>query len=105
MIKISALSYLNAIPFIYGLKQAHFTDKIDIQMDYPAVCADKLLNGKVDLALAPVVTIPLLEDPHIISDYCIGANGAVETVCLYSDVPIYYIESIRRNSRIRSPRA
>jgi chorismate dehydratase len=35
-----------------------------------------------------------LQDPHIISDYCIGADGAVDTVCLYSDVPISEIESI-----------
>ena len=32
--------------------------------------------------------------PHIISDFCIGADGAVDTVCLFSDVPIQEIESI-----------
>ena len=42
----------------------------------------------------PQVVIPKLQHPHIISDYCIGANGAVDTVCLYSDVPISEIESI-----------
>ena len=95
MIRISAVSYLNTIPFIYGLKQSQLIDNIDLQLDYPSVCADKLINNEVDLALVPVVVIPTLEDPaHIISDYCIGANGAVETVCLYSDVPINKIEKI-----------
>lgn len=94
MIKISALSYLNAIPFIYGLKQGQLINQIELGMYCPAVCADKLLNGEVDLALVPVVIIPLLQESHIISDYCIGANGAVETVCLYSDVPICDVESI-----------
>ena len=44
MIKISAVSYLNTLPFIYGLKQSKLIDTIDLQLDYPAVCADKLIN-------------------------------------------------------------
>jgi len=94
MLKISAVSYLNTIPFIYGLKQSELINTIDLQLDYPSICADKLISGAVDLALVPVVVIPKLKHPYIISDYCIGANGAVDTVCLYSDVPIYEIESI-----------
>ena len=94
MLKISAVSYLNTIPFIYGLKQSELINTIDLQLDYPSICADKLISGAVDLALVPVVVIPKLIHPYIISDYCIGANGAVDTVCLYSDVPIDKIESI-----------
>lgn len=94
MIKISAVSYLNTMPFIYGLKKSKVIDDINLQLDYPAICAEKLISGEVDLALVPVVVIPNLKESHIISDYCIGANGAVETVCLYSDVPINEIESI-----------
>ncbi|MEC7646213.1 MAG: menaquinone biosynthesis protein [Bacteroidota bacterium] len=93
-IKIAAVSYLNTIPFVYGLRQSKLIDSIDLQLDYPALCADKLINGKVDLALVPIAVIPKLQDPHIISDYCIGANGAVDTVCLYSDVPLSKIETI-----------
>jgi len=94
MLKISAVSYLNTIPFIYGLKQSELINTINLQLDYPSICADKLINGTVDLALVPVVVIPQLKHSYIISDYCIGANGAVDTVCLYSDVPIEKIESI-----------
>jgi chorismate dehydratase len=92
--KISAVSYLNTIPFIYGLKKSKLMDTIDLQLDYPAICAYKLINGEVDIALVPVVVIPKLESPHIISDYCIGSNGEVDTVCLYSDVPIEEIQTI-----------
>ena len=94
MLKISAVSYLNTVPFVHGLKQSALIHNIDLQLDYPSICADKLINGTVDLALVPVVVIPKLKDSHIISDYCIGADGAVDTVCLYSDVPITQIESI-----------
>ena len=91
--KVSAVSYLNTVPFIHGLKQSELIHNIDLQLDYPSICADKLINGTVDFALVPVVVIPKLQ-AHIISDYCIGADGVVDSVCLYSDVPITEIESI-----------
>ena len=94
MVRISAVSYLNTIPFIYGLKQSKLIEMIDLCLDYPAVCAEKLMNGNVDLALVPIVVIPSLKEAHLISNYCVGANGAVDTVCLYSDVPISEIENI-----------
>ena len=92
--KVSAVSYLNTIPFIYGLKQSKLMNIIDLQLDYPAICADKLINGEVDIALVPVVVIPQLENTYIISNYCIGSDGEVDTVCLYSDVPIEEIQTI-----------
>jgi len=100
--KVSAVSYLNTIPFIYGLKQSKLMDTIDFQLDYPAICADKLIRGEVDIALVPVVVIPQLENPHIISDYCIGSDGEVDTVCLYSDVPIEEIQSIALDYQSRT---
>ena len=92
--KVSAVSYLNTIPFIYGINQSDLKDKIDLSLDYPSVCAQKLIENKVDIALVPIVV--LKENPQfiIISDYCIGANGNVDTVCLYSDVPLMEIQEI-----------
>ena len=100
--KVSAVSYLNTTPFIYGLKQSELINTIDLQLDYPSICAEKLINGIVDLALVPVAVIPKLKEAYIISDYCIGANGAVDTVCLYSDVPIEEIESIALDYQSRT---
>ena len=92
--KLSVVSYLNTIPFIYGLKQSGLDKKLDISLDIPSVCADKLLKGKVDIGLVPIVVMKQLENTQVISDFCIGADGAVDTVCLFSDVPIQEIESI-----------
>ena len=63
-------------------------------MDNPADCAKKLIGGEVDLGLVPVAIIPLLEEAHIISESCIGANGSVETVCLFSEVPLSEVQEI-----------
>jgi chorismate dehydratase len=93
-IKVSAVSYANSYPFIFGLKNHAIIHQIDLQLDTPADCAKKLINGEVELGLVPVAIIPELKESHIISDCCIGADGAVETVCLFSEVPIQEIEEV-----------
>ena len=92
--KVSAVSYLNMIPFIHGIKSSNISDFIDLQLDYPSVCAQKLINNEVDIALVPVVVLKDNPQFNIISEYCIGSNGKVDTVCLYSDVPFKKIENI-----------
>ena len=94
MYKVSVVSYLNTFPFIYGLRESGLDKKMDMSLDIPSVCAEKLIANKVDVGLVPVVALKQLEDAHIFSDFCIGANGVVETVCLFSDVPIDRIENI-----------
>lgn len=92
--KVTAVSYLNTKPFLYGIFQHAVQHNIDLSLDIPSLCAAKLQSGEADLGLIPVAAIPLLSNPHIISDYCIGAVGAVKTVCLYSQVPIEQVETV-----------
>ncbi|MBK8584164.1 MAG: hypothetical protein IPN88_01490 [Bacteroidetes bacterium] len=98
MLKISVVSYLNSKPFIYGFNKTNFNSKAAIELDIPSVCADKLLTGKVDIGLVPVAILPKLKDYFIISDYCIGANGPVDSVLLLSNVPLNEIKSSTRLS-------
>ena len=94
-IRISAVSYLNSIPFVYGLEKSSLQSKIELSLDIPSVCASKLLDDHIDLGLVPVAIIPHLKFSEIISPYCIGANGSVETVCIFSQVPLDEIEEIQ----------
>jgi chorismate dehydratase len=91
-VKISAISYLNSIPFVYALENSSLN--VDFSLDIPSVCGDKLLSGESDLALVPVGILPQLKDYHIVSPFCISANGPVQTVCLFSDVPLNQIEEV-----------
>lgn len=101
-IRVSAVKYANTYPFIYGLTESGFDKKIILETDHPADCAAKLINGQVDIGLVPVATLPLLREYHIISDYCIGANGNVRTVLLLSNCPFEEIASIYLDYRSRS---
>jgi chorismate dehydratase len=86
--RITAVSYLNTKPFLYGLFKSDIAQDLDIQLNIPSVCAQKLISGEVALGLIPVAAIPELPEAHIISNYCIGAVGKVRTVCIYSAVPM-----------------
>ena len=76
--------------------------EIELITDFPASIADMLINDTVDISLVPVATILSLAEHHIISDYCIGSNDEVASVCLFSDVPINNIETIILDYQSRS---
>jgi len=69
-------------------------DEIELIIDYPENIATLLQHNQIDVGLVPVAIIPSLKEYHIISDYGIGCDGAVASVCLFSDVPLHEIETI-----------
>jgi chorismate dehydratase len=93
-IKVSCVSYLNSRPFIFGLENADIKNEIDLALDTPAACAQKLEDGIADIGLVPVTLLHEMEESHVISDYCIGADGEVGSVLLLSDVPLKEIKTI-----------
>lgn len=94
LIKLSAVSYLNTFPFVYGLKMSGDLENIDLQLDIPSVCAEKLKMNQVDLALVPVGAIPGLDHPIPVANFCIGAEREVRTVLLLSHHPLHEIREI-----------
>ncbi|MDR0754090.1 MAG: menaquinone biosynthesis protein [Prevotellaceae bacterium] len=93
-IKVSAISYLNTVPFIYGLQNSSILPKIDIIFDVPSICAKRLQNNTADIGIVPVAIIPSLPQYHIISNFCIGTKGKVRTVALFSNSDIDKIKTI-----------
>ena len=94
MVKISAISYLNTIPFIFGLKNSNLASEIDFHFDYPANCAERFINKKSDIALIPVASLKHLKNYHIISNYCIGAKREVDTAVSYTHLTLPTIYSV-----------
>jgi len=94
-IKVGAVSYLNTKPLLYGIKRSpELMEQIELVEDYPSNIAAMLVDGAIDVGLVPVAIIPLLQQWNIVTDYCIGADGDVASVCLFSEVPIEKIEKV-----------
>lgn len=93
-IRVAAVNYLNTKPLLYGIKKSVFFNDIELVEAFPARVAEMLLDGSVDVGLIPVATIPKFRERHIITDYCIGCDGAVASVCIFSDVPIAQVKKV-----------
>ncbi|WP_207494260.1 menaquinone biosynthetic enzyme MqnA/MqnD family protein [Aridibaculum aurantiacum] len=93
-IRVGAVSYLNTKPLLYGWKHGYHIEGSEVYEAYPARVAEMLLNDEVDVGLVPVAIIPKLKEHYIVSDYCIGADGPVASVCLFSEVPIDKVEKV-----------
>lgn len=101
-IRVSAVSYTNTKPFIYGLQHNFVSTKIDLSLDTPSDCAEKLIDNKADIGLIPVAALLSLPYWQIVSDYCIGAVGAVNSVFIFSNCRIEEVENIQLDPESRS---
>jgi chorismate dehydratase len=93
-VKISAISYLNSVPFVYGIMHGGLMDSCELSLDIPSVCARKLKENEADLGLVPVAALLDMKSWHVVSDYCIGAVGPARSVLLLSKVPLQQIKEI-----------
>lgn len=93
-IRISAVSYLNTKPFVYGIQHSNLLDQIDLSLDIPSLCATKLSANLADIGLIPVAAISDVSCAQLISDYCIASSGKVRTVVLLSNTPFTEITKI-----------
>jgi len=93
-IRIGAVSYLNTKPLLYGLAHGQLSDQVELVLDYPANLVRLLNSNQIDIGLIPVGALPSLGDYHIISDYCIGTEGEVASVAVFSEVPMEEIDTV-----------
>ncbi len=93
-IKIGIVNYLNTKPLLYGIAHSTVREEIELVPDYPSNIATMLLENRIDAGLVPVAIIPRLKEAHIITDYCIGCDGPVASVCLLSNVPMNQIKKV-----------
>jgi chorismate dehydratase len=93
-IRVGAVSYLNTKPLLYGIKKHEVIHQIELVEDYPSKIAQMLIDDEVDIGLIPVAATLRLEEWYIDSDYCIGSNGAVASVCIFSEVAIEEVKKV-----------
>ncbi len=93
-IRIGAVSYLNTKPLLYGLENGAIKDQIELILDYPSNLVKSLKNDQIDIGLIPVAALLDLDEYHIVSDYCIGTEGEVASVCVFSEVPMEEFDTV-----------
>ena len=102
--RIVAVSYLNTIPFIYGIEHAGIDLYADLLLSPPRGCASLLRDGGAEIALIPVAAVPSIPDIRIVTPFCIGASRSVRTVVLAADSPLDRLDTIYLDSHSLQPR-
>jgi len=102
-LKISAISYLNTAPLLWGFEHAEagagrVTDSdFDISYTIPSACAEALGAGTADIGIIPAAAYATVPDLVIIPDVAIAARRAVRSILLVSKIPLdKWGEQVRR---------
>ncbi len=93
-IRIATVSYLNTVPFIFGFDNSPFSELFDLKLGNPNKCYQLFQKEEVDVALVPVGSLPLIGECRIIGPYCLGADGQVRSVFVFSDSTVQDAKTI-----------
>ncbi len=93
-IRITAVSYYNTLPFIYGLKHSSLLSGYDLSLDVPSECARKLRDNEADVGLIPVGALAGIPGYKLVSNLCIGADKDVKSVLLLANNALPTIKTI-----------
>ncbi|MBK6823750.1 MAG: hypothetical protein IPG87_12425 [Saprospiraceae bacterium] len=100
--RLISVEYLNALPFIHAFTNSPLLSQFDIQTGTPKECAESLLNDHADIALLPIGALNQFDNLHLVSEYCIGCDGEVRTVCIFSDLEFEDIKTIKEDPDSRT---
>jgi chorismate dehydratase len=84
-VRIGAVNYLNTKPLIYDLEK--LAPEAELVLDVPSRLADWLAEGRLDVALIPVIEYFRSGSYSIVPNIAIASRGPVLSVTLFSRVP------------------
>ena len=102
MIDIALVSYINTRPFMDGFEAKIKDREIRFHLLPPVDCATHLHQGKCQMALLPVGALAQFKNISIMPNYCIGADGEVASVFLFSQEPLEKLDTIYLDRHSRS---
>lgn len=94
MLDIALVSYLNTRPFMDGFDKLINPEAARFHLVPPSTCGIMLREKQVQMALVPAGSLPGIKGLEIVPDYCIGADGPVESVFLFSQQPVETLTTV-----------
>jgi chorismate dehydratase len=100
VVRIGAVSYLNARPLVAGLEAR--TDRFAVRYDLPSTCARLLHAGEIDLGLIPSIEYLRGDGYAIVPDCAVASDGPVASVAIFTKVPIGRVRSLALDTSSRT---
>jgi predicted solute-binding protein len=86
-LRVSAVSYLNTLPLVWGFQHGPQRGLFDFRYDLPAECALAIETGDADIGLVPSAEVERL-GLDFFPDVGIACEGPVRSILLVSRVPL-----------------
>jgi chorismate dehydratase len=100
-LRVSAVSYLNTWPLVWGFLHGPGQGKFDFRFDLPAECAEALATSAAGIGLVPCAELDRL-DLDYLPDLGIACEGPVRSILLISRRPYGEIRTLAVDSGSRS---
>ncbi len=98
---MSAVSYLNTVPLVWGMLHGAQQGLFDLSFDLPADCARRLASSEADIGIVPAAVLPEL-GLEIIRGAGIASRGAVRSILLISKVAPTEIRTLALDASSRT---
>ena len=99
--RVSAVSYLNTWPLVWGFLHGSEQGLFDFRFDLPAQCAAALGCGDADIGLVPCAELDRL-GLDFLPDLGIACEGPVRSILLISKLPFGQIRTLSADSGSRT---
>jgi len=101
-LRVAAVSYLDAVPLVWGLVHGPHRDLFQVDFIRPSECADALRDGKADAGIIPSIEYQRIPGLKIVPGLSISSSGPVRSVLLISRVPVEQIRSVALDTSSRT---
>ena len=101
-IRISLVHYLNSAPLGWAFLHGPFRDKFEVLPSSPAMCADQLAGGEVDIGLIPSIEYQRIQDLRVIPGISIASLGEVRSILLIKPKGKQLIRSVALDTSSRT---
>jgi chorismate dehydratase len=100
-LRVSAVSFLNTTPLVWGMLHGPQSGLFDIEFQIPSACADRMAAGQADIGIVPSFELTR-QNLEIIPGAGIACHGAVRSILLVSARPAAKIRTLAADSSSRT---
>ncbi len=100
-LRISAVSFLNTAPLVWGLTHGPLEGRAEIWFEVPSACAASVAGGVADIGIIPVIEMARQGLPAV-PGLGIASDGDVRSIFVVSHVPAEEIRSLALDTSSRT---
>ena len=101
-LRVAAVSYLNAVPLVWGLVHGPHRKLFQVEFTLPAKCADALRESQADAGVIPSIEYQRIPNLKIVPGLSISSAGPVRSVLLISRCPVEQVRSVALDTSSRT---